>query len=447
METQETNKTPILELAWRKFAQFDDTSVKRTASYTNLRKWIAVIGVFATLFAILYTIYPQEGFPKTGRLIIQIFLVASPILASALAAFTSTNFATGDWLIARAGAEETLKDIYLYRTILKNNPKRREWLEKRLAKIQRSVYRGMNGELVMEAYKGEVPPPPRFDPKFPNCDPGFNDLSGDEYFKYRLENELNWHVKKINQKQKERIRLQVFILISGVAGAFLAAFSGTNSTLALWVALTASITTTLLGWQELKNLDLVVRNYSKVIMELTIISDHWKNLEAEERTKSEIYRMVNSTEDILWSRNVEYIKAMQEALKESNLDEEASLINRVIQEQREVDRRFRKDLEDVIVAETTETMESASEKLTEAFEEAFGSLAEEASSDVVQAELAAMREAIQNFGEQLAQRLGLSNSLQTIAADYKDVDVNGDTPRGVLNDLLARYPKTHEIKG
>ncbi len=446
METQEQNKTPILEVAWRKFAQFDATSVKRTASYTDLRRWIAVLGVLATLFAILYTSYPA-GFPPIGKLVVQILLVAAPILASMLAAFTSKFFATGDWLIARAGAEETLKDIYLYRTILQDNPKRREWLEKRLAKIQRSVYRGMNGELVMEAYKGEVPPPPRFDPKYPNCDPGFSNLTGDEYFKFRLENELSWHVKKINQKEKERTRLQILILISGAAGAFLAAFSGANSNLALWVALTASLTTTLLGWQELKNLDLVVRNYSKVIMELSIISDHWKNLEAEERTKTEFYRMVNSTEDILWSRNVEYIKAMQEALKESGLDEEASLINRVIQEQRESDRRQRKAMEDAVVDYTTGVMQETEERLSEKFEEALGTLAEEASSEVVQAELAAMKEALQDFTEKISQRFGLSTSLEAIAEEYKEVEVSASTPRPVINDLLARYPKTSEVKG
>lgn len=444
METPELNKTPILEVAWRKFAQYDDASVKRTGSFTNLRRWIAIFGVLATLFAILSSVYPDD-FSPVGGLVLKSLLVVSPIIASLLAAYTNEFFATGDWLVARAGAEEILKDLYIYRTILRDNSKRREWLEKRLAKIQRSVYRGMNGELVMEAFKGMLPPAPRFNPSDPKSDNGFTDLSGDEYFKFRLENELNWHVRKVNVKQKERIQLQVLIYISAALGSSLAAFG--DAQLAIWVALTAAFTSAFLGWQQLKNLELVVKNYSKVIMELGIICDHWKNLEAEERTQSEVNRMVRATEDILWSRNVEYIKAMQEALKDSSLDEEASLINRVIQEQREADKQFRKNIEDTVVGETSEAMETASEKLSEAFEEAFGSLAEEASSDVVQAELAAMREALQNFGAQIAQRLGLSTSLQTIAEEYKEVDVSGDTPRGVLNDLLARYPKSGEVKG
>lgn len=437
------NHSPILEVAWRKFAQYDATSVKRTSSYTRIRQWIAIFGLLATLFAILTTIYP-ENFSEVGEFVLKVLLISSPIIASLLAAFANKFFATGDWLIARAGAEETLKDIYMYRTILQKNPKRREWLEKNLTKIQRSVYRGMNGELVMDAYKGEVPPAPRFNPKYPNSDSGFHDLTGDEYFNFRLENELNWHIKKVNQKQTERTRLQILILVSGATGAILAALGGPFT---LWVALAASLTTTLLGWQELKNLDLVVRNYSKVIMELSIISDHWKNLEAEERTDTEFYKMVKSAEEILWSRNVEYIKAMQEALQESNLDEEARLINRVIDEQRDVDRRLKQSFEDSIVGMVTEKLDEGHETLSETFEEALNNLAEEASSEIVQAELAAMREAIQEFTERLSEKLGLSTSLETIAEDYREVEISGQTPQGVLNDLLSRYPKTNEIKG
>jgi hypothetical protein len=448
MDTQEPIKTPILELAWRKFAQYDDVSVKRTASFTNLRKWITIFSVLATLFSILTALYNAQmkvfNLPEIGALVLKGLLIASPILASLLAAYTNEFFSTGDWLVARAGAEEVLKDIYMYRTILQNSPGRRRWLEKRLAEIQRSVYRGMNGELVMEAFKGDVPPQPRFNPSEPGSDNGFKDLTGDDYYRYRLQNELNWHMKKVNVKQRERTRLQLLIYASGAVGALLAAFGGG---LTIWVALTASLTTAFLSWQQLKNLELVVRNYSKVIMELSIISDHWKNLEAEERTPSEFYRMVRATEDLLWSRNVEYIKAMQEALKESSLDEEASLINRVIQEQKDADQRFKKSLEDAVVDQTTASMEETSDKLTEQFKEVLGSLAEEASSDVVQAELAAMKEAIQDFSEKVMQRFGLSTSLQQIAEDYKEVNVSGDTPRGVLNDLLSRYPKTHEVKG
>ena len=92
-------------------------------------------------------------------------------------------------------------------------------------------------------------------------------------------------------------------------------------------------------------------------------------------------------------------------------------------------------------------MDKVTADLSDRFEEILGTLAEEASSDVVQAELAAMREAIQEFTEQIAQKFGLSSRLDSIREEYKDVDVGSATPRGVLNDLLSRYPKTEEVKG
>ncbi len=441
MENQSQQVTPILEIAWKKFGQFGVVSGKRSAAYMNLRKWIALFGVLATLFAILTALYPPNFF-AIGGIVLKVLLISSPLLASLLAAYANKFYASGDWLITRAGSEEVLKEIYIYRTILQGEKTRRAWLETKLQEIQKSVYRGMNGELVMDSYEGVVPPPPRF--QNPNSDPGFSDLNGDEYFKYRLEDQLNWHIKKIAKKQKERIRLQILILAFGATGALLAAFGGGFT---LWVALAASLTTTFIGWQELSNLDVVVRNYSKVRLELSIIADHWKNLEPEERTQSEFFRMVRSAEDILWSRNMEYIKAMQEALKESSLDEEASLVNRVIQEQRESDQRFRHALADEVVDYAKTDLQETEESLHDQFKEALGSLAEEASSELVQAELASMRDAIQTAANHLAERSGISSSLKAIKEEFAGVEIGRNTPPNVLNDMISRYPKTTNAKG
>ena len=443
METQPQQITPILEVAWTRFAQLDAASLKRSKSHLSMRRWIATLGVLATLFAILTEIYPAT-FPAVGGLALKFFLIITPITASILAAFVGKFFSTGDWLVTRAGAEEILKEIYAYRTILQKEPTRRAWLEKRLEEIQRSVYTGMNGELMLEPYKGVLPPSSRFNPTYPNTDPGFHDLTGDEYFRYRLENELGWHSREINKRQKERTRLQWLILIAGGMGALLAAWGPPT---ALWVALSAAFSSAFIGWQELRNLDSVVRNYSKVVLELNILFDHWKNLEGEERNQTEFYKTVRSTEDILWGQNVEYIKAMQEALRDSDLEEEASLVNRVIKEQRESDLRFKQGIEDAVVDYTRESMLDSEETLTETFKSALGSLAEEASSELVQAELAAMRDAVQEAAQNIAERIGLSSSLKAIQEEFEGVEINSNTPMSVLNDLMSRYPKTTDAKG
>ncbi len=444
MENQTQQATPILEVAWTRFAQLDAMSTARSKTHLRLRRWIAALGILTTLFAILSQLFSESISPVLGWILKFIFIL-TPIAASILAAYVSQFYSTGDWLVARAGAEEVLKEIYAYRTILQNTPTRRMWLEERLGEIQRSVFRGMNGEMILKPYKGTLPPPPRFDPKYPDSDPGFNDLAGDEYFHYRLANQLNWHIKEINRRQTERTRLKLYILVAGGVGALFAAL---GQPLTMWVALAAAFSAAFIGWQELRSLDSVVRNYSKVVLELNILSDHWKNLEGEERDQTEFYKTVRSTEDILWAQNVEYIKAMQEALRDSDLEEEASLVNRVIKEQRESDRRFRGAIADAVVDHTRESMLDSEQTLTETYKATLGTLAEEASSDLVQAELAAMQNAMQEAVENIAERIGgLSSSLKAIQEEFEGVEIGSNTPMSVLNDLMSRLPKTTDAKG
>ncbi len=193
---------------------------------------------------------------------------------------------------------------------------------------------------------------------------------------------------------------------------------------------------------------MVVKNYSKVIIELTVIYDHWLNLEQEERTDAEFYRMVRSTEEILWAQNMEYIKSMQEALKESDLDKEAGLINRVIKELVESDQRTKQAMADSLVDYTKETLEQAEEKNDETFNAALGSLAEEASSELVQQELEAMSKAAVEMAQNGIERASsFTSSLADIARDFAHIDIGRDTSKEELNTILSRYPKSNNIKG
>ena len=461
METEVSKNTPILDIAWTRFAQLDASSKRGTSLYRNIRKWIATLGVLATLFAILSLFFPRVGaaslidapqlitnfcgavgFCSAIGWIFRVILVTIPILASALAAIATRGFSNGDWLVSRAGAEEIQKEIYFFRTILQKKKTRRAYLEKRLNEIQRHVHQGMNGEFSFEPYDGPVPP--NYSAGDPNSDPGFGDLTGEEYFRYRLEGQKEWHNRKINQYKAERFRLQLYIIIFGAAGALLAAFDSTT----ILVALTASVTAALVGWQEIRNLDSIIRNYSKVVLELTILYDHWHNLEVEERTDAEFYKMVQGCEEVLWAQNTEYIRSMQEALKDSDLEKEASLINRVIKESVETDARMKQEMRDTVVELAHGTFVDAEGTMDETYKAALGSLAEEASSEIVQEELEAMRQAAVEMAENVVEKVSsLKSSLADIAKEYAHVDIGRDTSKEELNEILSRFPKTEEVKG
>jgi hypothetical protein len=434
MTVEHQPTVPILNIAWTRYAQLDALSNKHSKPHYRWRRWISILGVLAALFAVITQVY-SDYMPATLSWVLKFLLIATPITTSVLAAFVNKFYNGKDWLVSRAGAEEIQKEIYMYRTLFKNKPDRREWLEKRLTNIQRQVYRGMSGELAIEKAPEKIPP--YYDPDNPNSDPGFKDLTGTEYLNYRLEDQLAWHIRRVQRFEIERTRLQVYILFAGGLGALLAAMGEGFS---IWVAVTASLGAALIGWQELRNLDPTIKNYSKVIMELMIIYDHWNILEPEERTDAEFFQMVKSTEDVLWSQNIEYIKSMQEVLARETL-EEAELINDVLKKAVETDAAFKKHMRDSVVSYASQSMDEARGTLEEHFDEVLGSLAEEASSELVQQELAAIGQAIN------ARVTKLSDSLKQIADEFAGVNIGRDTPKEVLNDLLSRYPTTEEVKG
>lgn len=435
------NKPSILNIAWNRYAHFDAAANARTAGYTQLRRWIFILGVVTTLFAVLASTYPNPDFLPLLLIAIKSVLIATPLISSAFAAYTNKFYGGGDWLVMRAGAEGILKEIYTYRTILQKSPTRRVWLEKRLVDVQQQVYRGLGGEMVIKPYKGPVPP--YDDPTDPTDDAGFSDLTGEEYFKFRVESQLAWHMNKVNKFQNQRTRLQILILLAGMAGSFLAALQ-----FDIWVTLTASIVAALMGWQELMNLDARLKNYSKVVLELMIVSDHWKNLNEEERTEAEFYQMVENTENLLWSQNVEYIKSMQETLTKVGKADE-SLVDGIIKKSVEADARFKKEINDAVLEQADKSLKEGEKIAVDTFKKTLATLAEEVQSPLVQAELAEMEKiaaaAVKNIVD--AANSGLTASLQAIADEFKDVKVSEDTPVSVLNSLLARFPASSEPKG
>jgi hypothetical protein len=442
METEATKHAPILDIAWQRHADLDLSADRRTQAFYDIRRLITVLGVLATLFAIL----TQQFFSDTTTLqgvVVKVLFVATPVLASIFAAFAAKFYSNGSWLIYRAGAEEIKKEIYFYRTILPKDKSRRDHLEKRLGEIQRQLFRSLGGEFAFEGYKG--PLPSNYTAGDEYSDPGFHDLTGDEYVKYRLKHQLDWHNGRIIRRKRERRWMTIYILTIGGLGAILATLGGP---LALWVAFTASVTAGLIGWQELRKVDETIKNYSKVVMELTIIYDHWQNLEPEERTAEEFGKMVRSCEHVLWAQNVEFVKSMQETLQEADLEREAILINQVIQESVESAERAKETLRENILETHREFLADTEVKLDQAAKAVLGTLAEEASSEIVQKELDAMSSAVTEKGRKMIARASsFLSSITEVKEEFKDVEITKDTSTEELNTILARYPTTPDVKG
>jgi hypothetical protein len=308
--TAETNsgQVPILETAWRRFAELDANASDLDRRHIGLRKYVITLGVIATFLAIFVDSYADSFIDPVAE-VLRVLLIAVPLIGSAIAAFTNRELGDGRWLAMRAGSEQILKEIYLYRTILRSYPRRRQYLSHQLATTHRQVFKSSGDKLDTHPFTGPVPP--YYDPNNPDSDPGYNDLTPEDYLRYRLMDQLGWHERRLVKLRRDKIRLTAAIIASGALGALLAGIGGSFT---IWVALAAAFTSALTGWEELRNRNATIANYSKVKLELTIIRDHWLSLDPEEQTETEFFQMVKATEDLLWLQNAEFIRSMREAL-------------------------------------------------------------------------------------------------------------------------------------
>src|SRR5687767_15945382 len=102
-EAEAPKTAPILDVAWKRAAILDDMSKRRSAAHHRIRRWIAILGVLATLMAILIQVLTDfaETLPYSAvaSVIVKGLFIATPAVASGLAAFATKKYSNGDWLI------------------------------------------------------------------------------------------------------------------------------------------------------------------------------------------------------------------------------------------------------------------------------------------------------------------------------------------------------------
>jgi hypothetical protein len=169
MEMDTPKPAPILEIAWQRHADLDIAADKRTRRFYDIRRWIAVLGILTTLFVILTQQFfidlenpPQifASFPyyATIGLVVKVLFIGIPLVASIFTTFANVFFSNRDWFYYRAGAEEIKKEIYLYRTVLKNDPGRHRILRKDWRKFKGSCLVPSKKNFLWKSIKDLFPP-------------------------------------------------------------------------------------------------------------------------------------------------------------------------------------------------------------------------------------------------------------------------------------------------
>ncbi len=330
-------RSEILEIAWQHFAELDANANEAQKWHFTLRLWVIILSVLATLLAIItqqvVASYTAEVTVARG---LNFVLIATPIVGSVLLAFANKLRLGERWLALRAGAEEIRKDIFLYRTVWSAEPDRDNQLKQELKDIQLRLFESVEGNLVFKPYGGPIPPAadqevsfwaalihlhrlwPKIKQQFSRAqdstlaashDGDFDNLSAPTYMNIRLEHQLDWHTRKMVGFEKNRNVFLALIFVAGGAGTILAAV-GLN----ILVALTASLAAAFTAWTELRRYDDLIKNYSKVALELKSIRDDWLTLKPEQQTETRFFQLVEATEGVLWSQHQQFISTMRQGL-------------------------------------------------------------------------------------------------------------------------------------
>ena len=349
----------ILESAWQLTVDYDYNAGLAVRRHMRLRRIVIILGVAATLLAILSDSFGGTLLPVVAEWILRVLLILVPITSSVVLALAN-RFQEGErWLALKTGAENVMRVIYLSRTIL--SPvntlserqkhmvefRRDQWLEERLAEIRRETLQNVSGNLALRSY------PWRSRWQF-----AVNPLGGlepEEYIEERLNYEIDDYSKKIARAQTVRTNLQYAILILGGIGSLIAALSNMSVlqpfSLSIWVALSTAFAVAVSSWFELREMDWRVHRgispedrekalngnsektgsrgsvddpleatvtlYSHIINELTIARDHWRSLGKEGGT-DEFYELVLLVERILWGKEFPLDSQIQECINQLN---------------------------------------------------------------------------------------------------------------------------------
>lgn len=312
-DNKEPNESKALETAWQHLADLSRNAERAQNLYYQLSGWVIVVGILATLLAIVFN-NELDPFIALDYNTLLILLTLLPIVGSVILAFANKNQFGERWLTFRSGAEEIRKSIFEYRTLLWGNANRDNWLSEKVAIIQRQIIESSGGDMVIRPYKG--PLPHRYNPNNPKSDPGFNNLLPEEYITYRLQNQIDWHNKKLIELQNNRTRFQIAIYFFGGLGTLLASLGSVNPELPIWVAVTSSLSAALTNWTQIQQMDGTIQNYSKLTIELGIIRDQWYSLTKTTRTGDQYFKMVIAVEKLLWTEHNKYVSEMRQTIDE-----------------------------------------------------------------------------------------------------------------------------------
>ena len=352
----------LLKLAWEQFAVYDQNANRQQKTFQRLQFLIIVMGVLGTLLALFQASLDleirqttqivdlqevvddsQQGCePALNKLneikkssswfanflathsylmffieylveFLQYVIVAIPVLVTVLIAVASRFNAGQKWVLLRSNAETIKSEIFQYRALadVYNAERcvdtcRESQLADKMQTISHSLIQTEANMSALKPYKG--PLPPRYGTA--ENDDGFSALSPERYLDTRLEDQLNYYVKKTIQLERQWSRWQWAIYLLGGTGTLLAA-RGQE----LWIALTTGMVAAITNYLAYQQVQERLTKYNQTATRLAHVRNWWTALSAAEQAKqANIDKLVVDTEGVLEDEFKSWMLQMEETM-------------------------------------------------------------------------------------------------------------------------------------
>lgn len=318
---KEAESISTIELAWQRFAEYDNNANRQQKSFTRIQAAILSLGVFGTLLALVEFTF-KNNFDVVNNLTyfyiertMYYILLAVPILVAALTAGANRFSAGNKWILLRASAESIKKEIYRYRTRTEiysdratKKTTREIKLERKIEALSRKLMQTEVNVSAIKPYNGPIPPKGVSAPG----DDGLSFLTPERYMTYRLHDQLNYYRNKTVRLENRLKRMQWIVYLAGAVGTALVAIG-----LELWIALTTSIVTALTTYIEYQQVENTLMRYNQTATDLANVKSWWVSLSAEEQADPRnIDKLVAQTETSIHSEHAAWVQEMQDAMAE-----------------------------------------------------------------------------------------------------------------------------------
>jgi hypothetical protein len=319
--------------AWAYFGLYDHNANLLKSKSQSLRRLILWLGVAATVLAISYQLWLQEltqpifsaGFLSkvTWALLTRLVIILLPITISALLTYSSKIERGSRWVLLRGAAEAIKQEIFRYRVqagIYSPDNTQTETRDQKLANSLKCINeRLMKTEINLtrlQSYLGKVPPLIEFGHK---ADDGYFNLTPEKFLEFRLKTQISFYRSRASKFSGQMRQLNIWIIIAGAAGTFLAAVNQE-----IWIAFTTALAIAFTSFLEYNQLENTVTSYNQSANDLDSIRIWWRSLSAAQKTEPEITeKLVSSTEDVLKFESLGWIQNMQDALKKLDTQSQA----------------------------------------------------------------------------------------------------------------------------